>query len=141
MRKLDLIMLVDDDLITNFLNELIIKEMDITEKLVIASDGQQALDEIASFYKNGKSPDLILLDVNMPGLSGFDFLKKFYELDYKFARIPKIIMLTTSLNPVDKEKAEKFKIDGYLSKPLTKEELNKIMTKFFSPGTFNQPDV
>ena len=132
MRKLNSIMLVDDDSITNFLNELLIKEMEITNELIVSSDGQKALEELDNHYfQKGNSPDLILLDVNMPVLNGFEFLKQFNELEFENKRSSVIVMLTTSLNPVDKKKAEELNVKDYMSKPLTKKGLSDLINKYF----------
>lgn len=132
MRKLDSIMLVDDDSITNFLNELLIKDMGITNELFIASDGQEALDNIyTSCIMEGKCPNLILLDVNMPVINGFGFLARFNELDFENKKAIVIVMLSTSINPLDKEMALKLHVNDYISKPLTKEGLEEILNKHF----------
>jgi len=125
-------MLVDDDSITNFLNELLIKEMGITNELYIASDGQEALDNIyTNCIVDGKCPNLILLDVNMPVINGFGFLTRFNELDFENKKDIVIVMLSTSLNPRDKENALKLHVKDYISKPLTKEGLEQILNQHF----------
>ena len=132
MRKLDSIMLVDDDSITNYLNELLIKGMGITQELIIASDGQEALDNISTRCAvEGKYPNLILLDVNMPVINGFGFLKKFNEMELENKQEIVIVMLSTSLNPRDKERALTLNVKDYICKPLTKDGLEKILHKHF----------
>src|SRR5690554_6069156 len=117
MKKLGTVMLIDDDPITNFLNELLIKEMDITEELFIALNGKQALDEIhLRCVLSNNCPELILLDVNMPVMNGFVFLEKLNAMDLAGRRSISIIMLTTSLNPRDKKMAEDLNVNGYMSK-------------------------
>ena len=132
MRKLNAIMLVDDDSTTNFLNELLIKGMGVTKDLYISSDGQQALDNIHTHcVLSRRCPNLILLDVNMPVVDGFGFLKKFNSLDFENKEDIVIVMLSTSLNSRDKELASAFHVDDYLCKPLTKAGLKGILKKHF----------
>jgi CheY-like chemotaxis protein len=131
MKKLHKIMLIDDDAITNFLNELLIKEMEIADEMIIASNGQEALDVLAAQNLEGFCPELILLDINMPVMNGFDFLEKFDKLDFENKQSVIVIMLTTSLNPGDSKKAKQLNVTDYLSKPLTKEGLNGISEKYF----------
>ena len=131
MKKLNLIMLIDDDTITNFLNELVINEMGITNQLIVTTDGHQALKEIMSHQRDGVLPDLILLDVNMPVVNGFEFLKKYNELDFQNKDFPLIVILTTSLNEGDKDKAKKLNVKDYMSKPLTKENMRGLLMKHF----------
>lgn len=131
MKKLNSIMLVDDDTITNFLNELLINEMEITHELIVTTDGQQALDKLSTHYNDGNAPDLILLDVNMPVLNGFEFLKKYNELDFQNKETSLIVILTTSLNSSDKEKAKALNVKDYMCKPLTVENMGKLLNKHF----------
>lgn len=132
MKKLDLIILIDDDTITNFLNEMVINEMGITNQLIVTTDGNQALEEIMAQQEKGVLPDLILLDVNMPVLNGFEFLKKYNELDFQNKDMPLIVILTTSLNEGDKDKAKKLNVKDYMSKPLTKENMLGLLMKHFN---------
>ena len=126
-------MLIDDDSITNFLNELLIKEMDISEELIISSDGQKALDELYNrCILKDECPDLILLDVNMPVINGFEFLKRYNEMVFDNKSSIIIVMLSTSLNPRDKEKAETLNVKDYLNKPLSKEGMNELLEKYFN---------
>ncbi len=132
MKKLGTIMLIDDDPITNFLNELLIKEMDITHELYVASNGKQALDEIYLRCALGNNcPDLILLDVNMPVINGFAFLEKLNAMNLVQRQSIIIIMLTTSLNVRDKKAAEALNVNGYMSKPLTREGLEDLIKAHF----------
>lgn len=132
MKKLNMIMLIDDDTITNFLNEMLINELAITKKLIVTTDGNKALEEIKAHQNEGVLPDLILLDVNMPVLNGFEFLKKYNELHFQNKESPLIVMLTTSLNEGDKNKAKKLNVKDYLSKPLTKENMLGLLMKHFN---------
>src|SRR5690606_27619517 len=127
-----LIMLIDDDTITNFLNEMLINELAITNQLIVTTDGHKALEEIKAHQSEGVLPDLILLDVNMPVLNGFEFLKKYNELDFQDKDSPLIVMLTTSLNEGDKDKAKKLNVKDYMSKPLTKENMLGLLMKHFN---------
>ena len=125
-------MLIDDDPITNFLNELLIKEMDITEELFITLNGKQALDEIyLRCVLSNNCPALILLDVNMPVMNGFAFLEKLNAMDLACRRSISIIMLTTSLNTRDKKKAKDLNVNGYMSKPLTREGMEDLLKAHF----------
>lgn len=130
MKKLHSIMLVDDDPTTNFINELLINEMAITEELLVASNGKEALETLNEhFIQNDYLPDLILLDINMPVMDGFDFLMKFNELNKKNTNCTIVVMLTTSLNPGDIKKAKDLKVKDYISKPLLEERLQEILER------------
>lgn len=122
-------MLVDDDAITNYLNSELIREMEVATHVVVCSCGEEALDYLRR-HQNPldmeKSVTLIFLDINMPGIDGFEFLNHLEQL-----KLPDIdvVLLTTSDNPKDVEKTSQFKIRGYLNKPLTTEKINSIVNK------------
>jgi CheY-like chemotaxis protein len=126
------IMLVDDDAITNYLNSELIHEMDITKYVVVCNSGEEALNYLR-MYQNANASDgeksvtLIFLDINMPGIDGFEFLVQLEQL--KLPEEIDVVMLTTSDNPKDVQKASQFRIRGYLNKPLTAEKINSIVNK------------
>ena len=68
-------------------------------------------------------PQIILLDIYMPFMNGFQFLDKFEKLEVFKLKYIKIIMLSVSLNPSDKQKAIERGCIGFIEKPLTKEKL------------------
>jgi CheY-like chemotaxis protein len=70
---------------------------------------------------------MILLDINMPLIDGFQFLDEFAELDIKIKTDIDVFMLTTSINPSDKERAEgNALITKFLIKPLTLDQLKEL---------------
>lgn len=132
MNKLNCILLVDDDPATNFVNEITIQKAGAADSIVKAKNGLEALDYIQSVADAPQdAPALILLDINMPAMNGWEFLEEYSKLK-DITPAPVIVMLTTSLNPDDKLKADKItQIKGFENKPLTKEALEKIYEKFF----------
>ncbi|MEO6329433.1 MAG: response regulator [Ginsengibacter sp.] len=129
-RKLKSILLIDDDEPTNFFSSLLIEDADCTEHIQIADSGQRALGLLKSDVL--PIPDLIFLDINMPAMDGWEFLEKYRQLPIDHQSKIVIIMLTTSLNPDDREKASKIKeISGFETKPLTSELIDKVLLKYF----------
>jgi len=137
MKKLDCILLVDDDPTTNFLNEELISELGITEKVQVAWNGQEALD-----YLNGKGkfeptheldfpkPNIIFLDINMPLMDGFVFLEHYAELPLNKKADIVILFLTTSDSQHDRNKVkDKSLVTDFLEKPLRKDVLLKIVNE------------
>lgn len=131
MTKLRSILLVDDDPIANFLHELLIEEMGITSELTIAKDGKEALEKISNCNSLKSFPDLILLDINMPGMNGFDFLREFTKMNLEEKKLIKIVMLTSSMATQDLEKAKEFNVNGYIPKPLKYDSIKRIISKYF----------
>ena len=132
-KKINCILLIDDDKSTNFLHKIIIEETGVSEKVEAVQSGQEALDYLER-KKEGvyPKPDLIFLDINMPGMNGWEFLEEYEKLDDNIKGEIMIMMLTTSINPDDEEKAKKTKfINGFLNKPLTTEALEKIIDDHF----------
>lgn len=143
-KKLNCILLIDDDEPTNYISSSLIEEASCTEHIQIVQSGQAALDylinseQFACKNKLFPCPDLIFLDINMPAMNGWEFLEKYSKLERQIGEII-IVMLTTSLNPDDELRAKEMSfISGFENKPLTPEKLNSILTKHFPSYFENQ---
>ena len=132
-QKLNCILLVDDDDATNFINEMIIRQANCTKKIHICTNGQEALDFLTKKTNDHYTqPDIIFLDINMPVLDGWEFLERYKDLDVLQKGNILIIMLTASLNPNDKAKADTIDdISGYINKPLNDLRIDEILQKYF----------
>ncbi len=128
MKKLKGILLIDDDETTNIINEMLIMEMGITEQLFQARNGKEAIDLLQGLVNRQQVlPELIFLDINMPVMDGFAFLAAYKGLDFPEKATINIVMLTTSPNPIDIERAEKAGVTEYVTKPLLEESLQSIL--------------
>ncbi|HMH23436.1 MAG TPA: response regulator [Puia sp.] len=133
-KKLDCILLIDDDEPTNFLNKMTVEQSGCAEQVHVVQSGKEALE-----YLTGKKrfsglprPDLIFLDINMPAMDGWEFLEKYRELRQDQKADIVMIMLTTSLNPDDETRTKEFpEIAGFEHKPLLQPRLEYILDKFF----------
>ena len=134
MPKLSCVLLVDDDQTTNYLSQLLLKRLDVAEKVVVALNGKEALELLDEHYPGTcvERPMLILLDVKMPVMDGFAFLQAFEQLDLPEKESIAVVMLTTSLHPQDVERVKQLNIAGYLNKPLTEAKIRDILA-----GNFN----
>src|ERR1044072_9954671 len=97
-QKLNCILLIYDDEPTNFLNRMVIEEVDCTNRVEIMQSARDALKYLTNTTSNGDypRPDLVFLDINMPAMDGWEFLEKYNQLsDHQKARIV-VVMLTTS---------------------------------------------
>ena len=130
--KISCTLLVDDDRINNFLNQRLLEGLNITEKLLTALNGKEALSLFEKECQEAKCPALILLDVNMPVMNGFEFLEAYDQLQFTPKEPVIIIMLTTSLHPRDVERVQQLGIAGFLNKPLTKDKVNDILKAHFN---------
>ena len=131
--KLNKVLLIDDDAPTNFLHQEIFEEVDCAEEIVIMQRAQEALDYLITPVE-GKypNPELIFLDINMPGMNGWEFLDVYQKLAKKFQGEIIVMMLTTSLNPDDYRRANTMEaITGLINKPLTKDRLLEVLRAYF----------
>jgi len=136
--KLNSVLLIDDDEPTNFYTQLIIEESGCADHIQVAQGGREALNYLSKTqHQKGENrfpcPDLIFLDINMPAMDGWEFLDEYKKLHKESQGKIIVVMLTTSLNPDDKAKANEMpEIAGFESKPLTEEKLHKILKEHFA---------
>jgi CheY-like chemotaxis protein len=137
MTKINCILLVDDNEADNVLHKIVLDDANVCNYVKVATDGVNALEYIINAGKPGQEaeypkPDLILLDINMPRMNGFEFLDEYHKLDERLKAKVTIVMLTTSLNPEDKKTATSYtEVKGFETKPLTLEILNELLEKYF----------
>jgi CheY-like chemotaxis protein len=133
-KKLKCIMLVDDNEHDNFFHEREIKKNNQETIVIVKNTGMEALEYLKS-QKTGDEtiPDLIFLDINMPGMNGWEFLAEYNKLDKEIQSRVIVVMLTTSDNPDDTLRAKTWSfVSEYITKPLTKEKVKEIISIFFN---------
>lgn len=122
------ILLIDDDYVDNLLNKQILDRMSLAEEVVICTNGVEAL----LLVKN-RRPELMLLDISMPGMSGLEFLEALNSTELGNGPDEHVVVLLTSSNhPEDLMKAAELKADYYLVKPLTEEKMKKMLQRCFA---------
>jgi CheY-like chemotaxis protein len=124
-KRVNMVMLVDDNETDNFIHQRVIELTGFTENIIIKDTGKTALDYLHLHKdKLEKLPDIIFLDLNMPVLDGFGFLSEFQKFSEEIKNKCKIVVLTSSNNKNDFDHVEKYKfVKNYLTKPLTEEYL------------------
>ncbi len=127
MRKLDLAYIIDDDEIIIYLTDKLIKKSDFCERVETFTDAKTALERLKFSLQIGENiPEVILFDLNMPGLSGWDFIEEFQKINFEKA-IPTFIF-TSSIDPNDKQRSYQYPdIRDFITKPLTRQKLDKIL--------------
>jgi CheY-like chemotaxis protein len=128
--KLDLILLIDDDKVTNYLHSIVIKDTGVSTHIEIKQNGKDGLQFLEDSHRKGKLPKLVLVDLKMPVMDGFEFVDAFRKLGLPEDHT-KIVMLTTSSNPKDIEKMKEKGITDFFDKPLTEEKLMELVEKYF----------
>lgn len=137
-KNLDFILLVDDDEATNFYNQEIINNCDFDVNVICANDGKEALDFLSNRgqYESQSGvtkKGIIFLDINMPIMNGWEFLEKYENLPIEQKSIITVLMLSTTVNPEDLEKAKKEKeVKGFIFKPMTEDYIEKFVLDNFT---------
>lgn len=130
---LDKILCVDDDAITLMLCKKVIIKTGFSKETVTAQNGEEALkyfDNITENTNNTTLPQLIFLDLNMPILGGWEFLDIFSEPKYSSFNKTKIVVLSSTIDPEDLEKAKKYPmVIDFLSKPISVSMLDYLNSK------------
>ncbi|MEZ4804175.1 MAG: response regulator [Bacteroidia bacterium] len=123
--KLNLAYIIDDDEVIKYLTELMFKQVEFCEQSKYFKNPINALDELLK-NKDDKSklPDVILLDLRMPEMNGWEFLEK---LEQNQLDIP-VFIFSSSINEDDILKSQQYKlVKDYIIKPLTIHKINKIL--------------
>jgi CheY-like chemotaxis protein len=133
MPKLTSVLLVDDDVTTNYLNKILLNRLGVAEHLLVAENGREALATLAQVCTAASTncPALILLDVNMPVMNGIEFLEAYQQLPLAQQQAIVIVLLTTSVNPRDLARVQTLPIAGTLTKPLTENKVTELLQQYF----------
>lgn len=130
-RKFKCTLVVDDDPISCFINQRIIELTNITQHVEIVHNGKEAINFIQKSIQQPLEyqvlPDLIFLDLNMPVMNGFEFLRVFEDFPTTYREEVKIVILTSSNNISDRTKANSFNVAQYINKPLTIENIQSLL--------------
>jgi CheY-like chemotaxis protein len=132
-KKYHAVMLVDDNEIDNLINQKMIEASNIADNIFVHSGAKSAIEFLKNIEKLAKGPvslylpEIIFLDIDMPLMDGFQFLDEFERFSENIKNHCKVVMLTSSLNPQDMNKAKKNQfVLKYINKPLTQENLKKL---------------
>ncbi|WP_256005613.1 MULTISPECIES: response regulator [Pedobacter] len=106
---------VEDDQDFAFILEHAVKEVRDDLTVSVVEDGRDAIAQLEQFVLHRKRPKLILLDLNLPGLSGLDLLKRIKEIP--FLRYTPVILFSTSDDPLDVRASYEFGANAYITKP------------------------
>ena len=122
--------IVDDDDVYSFTTQLILKRMNKQVQFSAFQNGLEAIHFLKQHNNLNDIPDLILLDINMPVMDGWQFLEELVALEHKLSKVPSVYMITSSVWPYDKQKAQFYSmVKGFLSKPIYETDLAEIFAK------------
>jgi CheY-like chemotaxis protein len=136
MKTPKLAYVVEDDRITAAITELIAKKDLRCRTVKTFGNGQLAFDQLAiTVQSGGNVPDLILLDLNMPLMDGWEFLDALSEL--ALTQQVCVFVLTSSIHPDDMAKATHYQqVKGYFSKPLDKPNVRRMQALLQEMGGY-----
>lgn len=130
MKKIDMACIIDDDPIFIFGIKKIMELVGFCESLMVFRNGKEALNNLKSIIStNEKLPDVILLDLNMPILDGWQFLEEFTQIPCKKEIV--IYVVSSSVDPEDLLRVKSCsKVSGYIVKPVTIERMKEVLRDF-----------
>ncbi|MCW8092963.1 response regulator [Alteromonas sp. ASW11-130] len=130
MRSFQDVLCIDDDDEYNFLTQEAFYDYNYTGKLTFMRSAEEALEYLAGVKS---FPDIIILDINMPRLNGWDFLEKYEANAFHHHFESLIFMHSSSVFEPDKERAARFAcVKGFIDKPILLEDLERITKTYFS---------
>ena len=125
------VLIVDDDPASLYVHHAVVQSMQISERIVLQDNAREALSYLLERCQppmlGQGCPQLLLLDLNMPELDGFDLLEEIRWRAPDFFNYAKVIVLTTSSHRRDLQLAEQHRLHGYLLKPLTAAKLDALL--------------
>lgn len=145
MLPIPTILLVDDDETTNFLHRRLLTRLEVAKNIAVATNGEEALNYLQNNcqppFSNPGCPLLVFLDIKMPVMDGFEFLQEYEQRAPTLNPGTRIVMLSSSANPVDLERLRGFSKEyKYYFKPLSSEIIKEVIADNFSwsiPPGFN----
>ncbi len=131
MKKIDFVFLVDDDAIVQFSVRRLLEKSGKVNSVAVFSNGEEALMELNHLQSNKANlPELIFLDLNMPVMDGWEFLENI-KSNSACSKIP-VVILSSSIDPEDKQKANLFDLTTFIGKPLSISQIDSIVLELSS---------
>ena len=133
--KLRNVVLIDDNETTVFLNNRLLTRLEVADNIQTFARAEQAFNTIWGSEQPDApvddAPELVFVDLKMPGMDGFEFLKLYNELPEMARQKTVLTVLTTSMHAADTARVAQYPNVEYLSKPLTEEKMEKLLKKRF----------
>jgi CheY-like chemotaxis protein len=118
------VLTIDDDRIVRFIHSGLVTSLN--DHRIIHQEAANGIEALEYLNSNGL-PDLILLDLNMPLMDGFQFMQEFNRMDFPGKDKTYIVVVSSSNYPEDKNRSFELGVDQYLSKPISIENLRALI--------------
>lgn len=125
MKKINYVLLIDDDEATNFYNSKVMEMAGCINTTLVFTSASEALEYLRS-DKLEMLPELILLDVNLPQMDGWEFLRQFKQMASLVQKVSRVVVLSSSVNPLDRIRALEEGAVHFIQKPLTTDDLDEL---------------
>jgi len=132
------IVLIEDNETTSFLNNRLLSRLGVARQVTSFSKAEEALSFLWGDGVTGGAqapqitPDLVFVDLKMPGMNGFDFLERYSQLPADAQERTVVAVLTTSMHGADTARVAQYPNVEYLTKPLTEEKMQRLLAKRFA---------
>jgi len=130
MIKIDVACIIDDDPVFVFGTKRTMELIDFCNGMLVFQNGKEAINYLKPVIVNGdRPPELILLDLNMPIMDGWEFLEQFIKIPTLHQIV--IYIVSSSIDPNDMDRAKQYEqVSNYIIKPVTPENLKEILQNF-----------
>lgn len=131
MNKIKSLTLIDDDDVFVFLTKKVIEETNLVDLIKVFENGLDAINYLKENVNNTEFlSEVILLDLSMPIMNGWQFLDEFTLLNPKIGKKITIYICSSSISPDDVSRAKSIsEVTDYIIKPITKEKLIEVLKK------------
>ncbi|WP_247236576.1 response regulator [Telluribacter sp. SYSU D00476] len=137
----DCVVLIEDDEVTRMLSGIVIQKASFAQNILSFGNGKQALEYYRQLAERKEEvgdnyPRLIFLDLYLPVMGGWEFLDEFVRDYYPLFKETKVVVLSSSVDPVDERKAQSYPLVlDFQSKPITKELMARLTEQLQKPAT------
>ena len=127
MKFVDLVLIIEDNPIDVFINTRVVEQSGLSKEVMAIQSAREALEFLTQRASNSELPNLIFLDIRMPDIDGFEFLQEFSELPQRVLELSKIVMLSSTIDPLELEMARNSPfVLAFIPKPLTRDKIIEL---------------
>ena len=129
MKVKDSVCIIDDDHIFIYGVKRLMEETSFCDNLLVYQNGQDAIDDLKDKVTKGLNlPSIIFLDLNMPLMTGWEFLDEYLQIDGQDPTESKVYIVSSSIDPKDLLRIKDYHvISNYILKPVTSDDLQNII--------------